>query len=25
MAQAVQKMLMQEKVPGTQVHFDAFY
>lgn len=25
MAQAVQAMLMQEKVPGDQVHFDAFY
>ncbi len=25
MAQAVQKMLMQEKVPGGQVHYDAFY
>ena len=25
MAQAVQKMLMQEKVPGAQIHFDAFY
>ncbi|RXZ33652.1 oxidoreductase [Oxalobacteraceae bacterium CAVE-383] len=25
MAQAVQKMLMQEKVPGAQVHYDAFY
>jgi toluene monooxygenase electron transfer component len=25
MAQAVQRMLMQEKVPGAQIHFDAFY
>ena len=25
MAQAVQRMLIQEKVPGAQVHFDAFY
>ncbi|MDB5764179.1 MAG: oxidoreductase [Herminiimonas sp.] len=25
MAQAVQRMLMQEKVPGGQVHYDAFY
>ncbi len=25
MAQAVQAMLMREKVPGDQVHFDAFY
>ena len=25
MAQAVQRMLMQEKVPGAQVHYDAFY
>ena len=25
MAQAVQRMLMKEKVPGAQVHFDAFY
>lgn len=25
MAQAVQRMLMQEKVPGQQVHYDAFY
>jgi toluene monooxygenase electron transfer component len=25
MAQAVQRMLMQEKVPGPQIHFDAFY
>jgi toluene monooxygenase electron transfer component len=25
MAQAVQRMLVEEKVPGTQVHYDAFY
>jgi toluene monooxygenase electron transfer component len=25
MAQAVQRMLFEEKVPGAQVHFDAFY
>lgn len=25
MAQAVQRMLLQEKVPGGQVHYDAFY
>lgn len=25
MAQAVQKMLMEQKVPGAQIHFDAFY
>ncbi len=25
MAQAVQRMLIEEKVPGAQVHFDAFY
>jgi toluene monooxygenase electron transfer component len=25
MAVAVQRMLMQEKVPGAQIHFDAFY
>jgi toluene monooxygenase electron transfer component len=25
MAMAVQRMLMQEKVPGPQIHFDAFY
>ncbi len=25
MAQAVQRMLMEQKVPGTQVHYDAFY
>jgi toluene monooxygenase electron transfer component len=25
MAQAVQRMLMEEKVPGGQVHYDAFY
>lgn len=25
MTQAVQRMLMQEKVPGGQVHYDAFY
>jgi toluene monooxygenase electron transfer component len=25
MAQAVQRMLMEQKVPGSQVHFDAFY
>jgi toluene monooxygenase electron transfer component len=25
MAQAVQRMLMEQKVPGAQVHFDAFY
>jgi toluene monooxygenase electron transfer component len=25
MAQAVQRMLFDEKVPGAQVHYDAFY
>lgn len=25
MAEAVQRMLMQDKVPGAQVHYDAFY
>ncbi|HEY4073118.1 MAG TPA: 2Fe-2S iron-sulfur cluster-binding protein [Herbaspirillum sp.] len=25
MAQAVQKMLMEQKVPGAQIHYDAFY
>jgi toluene monooxygenase electron transfer component len=25
MAQAVQRMLFNEKVPGGQVHYDAFY
>lgn len=25
MAQAVQRMLMEQKVPGAQIHFDAFY